>query len=43
RRLPFTQSEYSSNLPEVTKAISLLKGADNGGTRLWWDVEKSNF
>lgn len=43
RRLPFTQSEYSSNLLEVTKAISFLKGADNGGTRLWWDIEQGNF
>lgn len=39
RRLPFTQGEYNSNLEEVTKALLLLKGPDNGGTRLWWDVD----
>lgn len=39
RRLPFTQGEYNSNLDEVTKALSYLKGPDNGGTRLWWDVD----
>lgn len=43
RRMPFAQSEYRSNLEEVTKALSLLKGPDNGGTRLWWDIEKGNF
>jgi hypothetical protein len=39
RRLPFPQNEYNTNNPEVQKAISLLKGPDNGATRLWWDVE----
>lgn len=43
RRLPFTQSEYNSNLTEVTKALHLLKGPDNGGTRLWWDINTENF
>ena len=43
RRLPFTQSEYRGNTEEVTKALGLLKGPDNGGTRLWWDVDKGNF
>ena len=41
RRLPFTQSEYRGK--EVNKALGLLKGPDNGGTRLWWDVDKGNF
>lgn len=43
RRLPFSQNEYNSNNAEVQKAISLLKGPDNGGTRLWWDIDKANF
>lgn len=37
RRLPFPQTEYVSNKQEVDKAIQLLGGPDNGGTRLWWD------
>ncbi|PWS33055.1 RagB/SusD family nutrient uptake outer membrane protein [Pedobacter paludis] len=37
RRLPFTDQEYSTNAAEVQKAISLLGGPDNGGTKLWWD------
>lgn len=41
RRLPFTQSEYRGNTEEVNKALGLLKGPDNGGTRLWWDVDLS--
>lgn len=44
RRLPFSQNEYNTNNAEVQKAIQLLsKPADNGGTRLWWDVDKGNF
>ena len=43
RRLPFTQSEYRGNTEEVNKALGLLKGPDNGGTRLWWDAGKNNF
>ena len=43
RRLPFTQSEYRGNTEEVNKALGLLKGPDNGGARLWWDVDKGNF
>lgn len=38
RRLPFPSTEYTSNKAEVEKAVQLLGGgADNGGTRLWWD------
>ncbi|MNR08122.1 Susd and RagB outer membrane lipoprotein [compost metagenome] len=37
RRLPFSEDEYKNNQAEVTKAVSLLGGADNGGTKLWWD------
>jgi hypothetical protein len=42
RRLPFSQKEYQTNAAEVTKAISLLNGPDNGGTRLWWDLATKN-
>jgi len=37
RRLPFPQSEYQSNGKGVATGVSLLGGADNGGTKLWWD------
>lgn len=42
RRLPFSQNEYNTNAAEVQKAIQLLGGPDNAGTRLWWDVEGKN-
>ncbi|MCC8035682.1 MAG: SusD/RagB family nutrient-binding outer membrane lipoprotein [Rikenellaceae bacterium] len=37
RRLPFPTSEYTSNREQVLRAVELLGGQDNGGTRLWWD------
>lgn len=37
RRLPFAQSEATNNAAQVAKAVSLLSGPDNGGTKLWWD------
>ncbi|HVV55762.1 MAG TPA: SusD/RagB family nutrient-binding outer membrane lipoprotein, partial [Mucilaginibacter sp.] len=37
RRLPFPSSELSNNAGEVAKAVQMLGGPDNGGTRLWWD------
>lgn len=44
RRLPFPSTEYGNgNSAEVVKAVGLLGGPDNGGTRLWWDVDKANF
>lgn len=44
RRLPYPSTEYGNgNKDEVTKAVVLLGGPDNGGTRLWWDVDKANF
>jgi len=44
RRLPFPSTEYGNgNSAEVVKAVGLLGGPDNGGTRLWWDVNKANF
>ncbi|KAA2244450.1 SusD/RagB family nutrient-binding outer membrane lipoprotein [Chitinophaga agrisoli] len=43
RRLQYPQNEYNTNAAELNKGIQLLGGADNGGTRLWWDVNKGNF
>jgi hypothetical protein len=42
RRLPFPQDEVNNNGPAVQKAIQLLGGPDNGGTRLWWDLPVKN-
>lgn len=43
RRLAYPGSEYSTNSKELQKGIQQLGGEDNGGTRLWWDVNKPNF
>lgn len=43
RRLAYPQNEYTTNGAEVQKAVTLLGGPDNGGTRVWWDVNKANF
>ncbi|WP_183572260.1 SusD/RagB family nutrient-binding outer membrane lipoprotein [Mucilaginibacter sp. X5P1] len=43
RRLSYPVSEYSTNGPAVKAGVALLGGPDNGGTRLWWDVNKGNF
>lgn len=38
RRIPYPASEYRNNANNVNIAVStLLGGADNGGTQLWWD------
>lgn len=37
RRLPFPSQEYRTNAANVAEAVTLLGGADNGGTKLWWD------
>lgn len=37
RRVIYPTTEYSNNNKEVAKAIGLLGGPDNGGTKLWWD------
>ena len=37
RRLPYPRTEYNTNREAVMNAISLLGGADNCGTKLWWD------
>ena len=36
--MTFPRSEYSNNKAAVDAAAALI-GADNGGVRLWWDVE----
>ncbi|HFK5567937.1 TPA: RagB/SusD family nutrient uptake outer membrane protein [Elizabethkingia anophelis] len=37
RRMPFPISEYQDNPQGVASGTAVLGGADNGGTRLWWD------
>jgi len=37
RRLKFPTTEYERNTENVNAAVSLLGGADTGGTQLWWD------
>lgn len=38
RRMPYPTNEYTTNNDNVQAAVSsLLRGADNMGTRLWWD------
>ena len=37
RRLRFPANEYSNNADNVRAAVTLLGGADNGDTKLWWD------
>jgi hypothetical protein len=39
RRLPFPVSEYNTNSVLLQGGISLLGGADNPGTKLWWDAK----
>lgn len=43
RRINFPLGERTNNAAEVAKAVSLLGGQDNGGTRLWWDTGGANF
>ncbi len=43
RRLAYPLSEGTLNPVGVAGGIKLLGGPDNGGTRLWWDVDKANF
>lgn len=38
RRMPYPQAEYTNNPANIQQAVSVhLKGADNMGTRIWWD------
>jgi len=43
RRMKYPPAEYVNNPEEVAKGVTLLGGPDNGGTRLWWDIDKGNF
>ena len=44
RRLAYPASEYNgTNLVEIQKGLTYLSGPDNGGTRVWWDVNGPNF
>lgn len=43
KRLRFPRNDRNANSAEVEKAREMLKGEDNEGTRLWWDVAKGNF
>lgn len=43
RRLAYPLNEQKTNGAELQKAVQLLGGPDNGGTRVWWDVAKGNF
>ena len=43
RRLAYPASEGTLNPVAEQAGIQLLGGPDNGGTRLWWDVNKGNF
>ena len=43
RRINFVQDEVNTNGANVDIAIGYLNGPDTGGTRLWWDIEGSNF
>lgn len=43
RRLPFPADLQKSNPAQYSSLKSALGGADNGGTRLWWDAGKNNF
>lgn len=43
RRLPYP-ADLKTDQPELYKQLlDNLGGADNGGTRLWWDAGKNNF
>ena len=43
RRLPFTLSEQMNNLEGYMNAVDMLGGEDNASTRIFWDVDGSNF
>jgi len=39
RRLPYPVDEYNTNATALEAGIQLLGGADNAGTKLWWDAK----
>ncbi|NIG57223.1 SusD/RagB family nutrient-binding outer membrane lipoprotein [Chitinophaga sp. Cy-1792] len=38
RRLPMPSTELTTNPKAVARAVATLKGPDEGGTPLWWDL-----
>ncbi|MCD8072218.1 MAG: SusD/RagB family nutrient-binding outer membrane lipoprotein [Alistipes sp.] len=40
RRVPYPDTEYNENRENLYDAIRMLGGPDNGGTNLWWDVNR---
>lgn len=43
RRLPFSTDAAGNDPAQYTELVNKLGGADNGGTRLWWDTGRKNF
>lgn len=43
RRLPFSTDAAQNDPTQYSQLSGKLGGADNGGTRLWWDAGKNNF
>ena len=43
RRVFFNQDYKTDNKTLYDALVSKLGGADNGGTRLWWDTGRNNF
>jgi hypothetical protein len=43
RRINYVQSEKDGNPGGLATGVAKLGGADNGGTRLWWDTAGPNF
>lgn len=43
RRLPFSTDDADKDPIQYKFLLQALGGADNGGTRLWWDTGKNNF
>jgi len=35
--MPYPANLYTNDNAAVTAGVKLLGGADNGGTKLWWD------
>ncbi len=43
RRLPFSTSDASSDPAQYALLLDALGDADDGGSRLWWDVGENRF
>lgn len=43
RRLPFSVDDANKDPMQYNQLKTALGGADNGGTRLWWDAGQNNF